>query len=701
MTRFHRMAGLTAALLASAPAAAQPAPRPATPPSQAVAARALERWTSPVLTRFNSEAEFRRYVRAVRAHPDGARPRWWARGRHIQFAQSVGPAEIQSDSEPPICPPEDPACAGAEGDSLSIVATGTRTRSNSITNNQEAGVDEGDIVKQIGQYLLVLQDGRIFVIDTRAGDGGRLALADRINVYRDADDDIWYDEMLVEGNHVLVTAYSYGEQATEVSVFRLGASGRLSRQGVFFLSSDDYYDGDNYATRLVGDNLVVYAPMRIAEIEPDEPIKWPLVRRWVAGEDRAQGEAHGIPLFDARTIYRPVRTVTDPVVHTVSVCPLGPAGAGRDLRCRTTAFTGPERREYYVSPTDAYLWITPDNDDLAPQPSSDICPAGERVRPGNAVPALLYRVPVSGAEPSVLGTVGTPIDQFSLAASGSRFRALLRLRGRRCRLDFDEAPPLVYFDTSLARFGDTLSPASLSSYTPLPDAGVTALENRFTDAFLVYGGRSTHGSSPPDPGEEARPDARVVAVPLGRPRDSRVLSVPHDVIRAERAGDDIVLTGYRDHRGLQISLIGLDGAPRVASTVRLDGRFESEGRSHAFNSQMEPGGSGIMGLPTVRRDFEAGRYVWRSDASDLSYVTADRGRRLSAAGELLANEEADEGTGYRCEVSCIDWYGNSRPIFTDGRVFGLSGVELIEGRIEGDRIREVQRLNIAASPPPR
>ncbi len=46
-------------------------------------------------------------------------------------------------------------------------------------------VEEGDIVKQINQFLLVLQDGRIFVVDTRGGSGRRLALADRTNVYRD------------------------------------------------------------------------------------------------------------------------------------------------------------------------------------------------------------------------------------------------------------------------------------------------------------------------------------------------------------------------------------------------------------------------------------------------------------------------------------------------------------------------------------
>ena len=92
-----------------------------------------------------------------------------------------------------------------------------------ITNNQMRNVEEGDIVKQINEYLLVLQDGRIFVVDTRGGaDGGRrLALADAANVYRNAGEHMWYDEMLVFGDRVLITGYSYRHGATELSVFRL------------------------------------------------------------------------------------------------------------------------------------------------------------------------------------------------------------------------------------------------------------------------------------------------------------------------------------------------------------------------------------------------------------------------------------------------------------------------------------------------
>jgi len=285
----------------------------------------------------------------------------------------------------PICPPNDPQCAvpeTTENDAATVSVTGSRVRSpnaaspgraaqgfsanqasrpsnGDITNNQMQGVDEGDIVKQIGQYLLVLQDGRIFVIDTRARDGRRLALSDRMNVYRDPAAYMWYDEMLVFGDRVLITGYSYQQRATELSVFRLDmASGRLARQGVFYMSSNDYYSSTNYASRLVGDNLVVYTPFNVyAMTRPD--FRWPMVRRWVEGEDRLAADRRSRPLFDAGQIYRPVRSSGDlPTVHTVSVCPLGDVDAGRDLQCRTTAFVGPSQAQWYVTEQDAYLWTT-------------------------------------------------------------------------------------------------------------------------------------------------------------------------------------------------------------------------------------------------------------------------------------------------------------------------------------------------------
>lgn len=712
---FWRNLSLAAACAAlAAPAVAQHRGRPPMTPEQKAAAEAeLARFTSPTLTRFQSEEEFRRYLGAVLSVAR-ARGNYWAASGAIQFAQAG-----QSDSVQPICPPEDPQCAvppqGENNADEAVVVTGSRISSlpaaraapvnasrpanGDITNNQMQGVDEGDIVKQIGQYLLVLQDGRIFVIDTRARGGRRLALSDRMNVYRDPAAYMWYDEMLVFGDRVLITGYSYAQRATELSVFRLDmASGRLNRQGVFYMSSNDYYSSTNYASRLVGDNLVVYTPFNVyAMTRPD--FRWPMVRRWVEGEDRLAADRRSHPLFDAGQIYRPVRDAGSmPTVHTVSVCPLGDVGPGRDLSCRSTAFVGPTQAQWYVTEQDAYLW-TSDYD--ATGGGEGDCGAPPRFVADDYNPAVLFRVPVNGASPLVAATRGVPPDQFSLDARNGHFRALLRGASRSCRGGLGEAQ-LAFIDLPLASFSRTLAEAGSERYTAMPGVKSSNIANRFTENYLVYGsiGMTRRGFS-----ENSMPPAYVV--PVSHPADVRAIPVRHTVIRAEQAGNDIVLTGYRDQQGLIVTLIDLDGRPRVASQVQLEQRFEGEGRSHAFNSLIEEDGSGVMGLPTIAREDWSSRAPWRSNASDLSYLTVDTRGRLTPVGELERKFDYSEDNGnggvpgYHCEVSCIDWYGNSRPIFTDGRVFGLTGTELIEGRIWNGEIREVQRLNIALSTPPR
>ena len=698
--RFGRAAIVaTFLLLFGSKVAAQPSPE-AEPSSAEEARRELSRFNSPTLARFADEEAFRRYLGAVLAAERAERGWYGQLRRPIQFAKLQTAGDVQSDAVEPICPVEDPDCLGNQDTGEShITVSGSRipAPSNpSITNNQMRNVEEGDIVKQIDRFLLVLQDGRIFVIDTRGAGRSDLRLTDRMNVYRDADSDMWYDEMLVFGDRVLITGYSYEEEATELSVFRLDSEGRLAREGVFFISSDDYYSSSNYATRLIGDNLVVYTPFEVEEMAQGD-FAWPVVRRWLPEESRYHEALKSVPLFEAAGIYRPVRDTDDPTVHSVSVCPLGPVGPTRDLECRTTAFVGPNRAQWYVTDTDAFLWMV-SREYYSYEPQACDLPRGFE---GDFQPALLYRVPLDGGAPGLVGTRGVPPDQFALHSSGGKFRALLKDRQRRCRGETREAARLAYLNIPLARFSATIRDVPKADYAPLPDVGSHFVANRFTDRYLVYGSlKWLRGAT-----EDMLPPAYIV--PVERPQGVRALDIRHNVIRAEQAGNDIVLTGYRQVGGVVVTLIDLDGHPRIASSLQLRGRWESEGRSHAFNSLIAEDGSGVMGLPTVPAQKYDERAPWRSSASDLTYLAVSPRGTLSHLGELerrfdYGKDEDDDGIpGYSCEVSCIDWYGNSRPIFTDGRIFGLTGTELIEGRIERGRIGEVQRLNIALSPPPR
>jgi hypothetical protein len=562
-----------------------------------------------------------------------------------------------------------------------------------ITNNQTIGVDEGGIVKQIGRFLVVLQDGRLFSADIGTGEGAPLRLADRIDVYRTPESAAsWYDEMLVLGDRILVTAYNYNEMASEITVLRLGPSGRLTREGRFLLSSNDYYSTENYATRLVGDNLVFYAPLAIDARGPDGRFRWPRLRRADGDGEAGAGEA----LIGPTDVYAPPGRVEWPVLHTISVCPLRAT-----IDCRTTAFIGPAMREVYVSTTDAFLWVgAPDglpwSIDYANQ-RRQACPAGQGWNDRAEQAALLYRIPLDGAAIGAVAAEGVPADQFAFDSRDGRLRALLSRAPAGCTKPEGETR-LALLDISLSGFAATVRRVPDSAYAALPAIAAGTLENRFVGDWLVYGGRSGWSGMPDEDGGATRGRSSLIAVPLARPAEATRLNLAHNAIRIERAGGDAVVTGYRDSSGLSLSYISLGrGAPRVAATAFLPGRFESEGRSHAFNAWIRADGSGLIGLPTTERVWRAGRGWSDSESSALSFIAVAPDKALTSAG-ALAPRRGERTSGYACAVSCVDWYGNSRPIFTGGRVFALMGTDLVEGRMAGGRIGEIGRVDLTAPP---
>lgn len=646
---------LTSGLPAQSQSPVTPRPRQSAP---------IDVASGPMLQRFASDADFAAYRKRVAA----------TRRRDM--------VETDAMAAPPPAAVAAPMAANATADRASA---GEPANPN-ITNNQSLGVDEGGIVKQIGHYLVVLQDGRVFSVDLGQGAGAPLRLADRIDVYRSQQTAAsWYDEMLVLGDRILITAYNYTEHASEITVLRLAADGGLSREGRYLISSNDYYSTDNYATRLIGDTLVIYTPVPLG----DGDFAFPRIRR----ADR-DGEAdQGRELLRGGDIYAPPGRIDYPILHAVSFCPLKGG-----MQCRTTAFVGPAMREFYVSPQDVFLWIgAPDGlpwgIDYANQRRQ--CPEGQYWRGPAADAALLYKVPVDGGPVSALGVEGAPADQFAFDSKDGRLRALLGRVSGDCAA-YGASKPLALLDVPLAAFGQRIRHVSASAYAPLPRIAGGQLENRFVGDWLIYGGRDTWDSSAPD-GRAAPLSSSLYVVPVDRPWATATLAIPHNAIRIERAGNDAIVTGYRDTKGLLISYVGLSGSPRITSTTQLAGRFESEGRSHAFNAWARGDGGGLLGLPTTVRQWRSGRGWSDSNSSALSFIAFDPAKRLDPAGELTPGDGKPD-PAYACQVSCIDWYGNSRPIFTGGRILALMGTDLVEGRMEAGRIREIGRVDLTRNP---
>ncbi|MAK60798.1 MAG: hypothetical protein CMK09_07455 [Ponticaulis sp.] len=657
--------------------------------------RVLKRETEDRLLTFSNEAEFQQYMRRLHNLNERDGLYWTSNQDPIQLAQ------LSSDSPMVECADDDADCEYAVTQDT-VVVTGSAIASNpSITNNQMAGVDEGDIIKQIGDYLVVLQDGRLFAVKLQKGQAGQLRLTDRINVYRDDDIDTWYDEMLVRGNQIIVTGYSYEMNASEVSVIELDDAGVFGDVNRFYLTANDYYSTENYASRIIGNKFIIRNQVELWDIaDADDNFDWPYILKWNDAflEEGFEGnpEDHARQLMNVRDIYKPVQPTLDPVLHSVTICDLDKIESA-DLGCKTTAFIGGAYSEFFVTGEHAYIWSFEDEFDWTKRDSRnwEECLADEQqdnVNLRDVMPGMLHRISVTGGRVDVAEILGYPRNQFGMTLSeDGEFHALAYLPSKKCRYA-DGHFALVSLPER--RFGTEVQKFKHMDYRQLPSWEDMWIENRFNGDTLLYAERTSRWSYPDGDQDEIEP-AMAVVVSLDPKSEPVELTVPHGVVRIEVLGDEFVLTGYTDNHGLQVSNLEIDGDPSFVSTVRLPDQYESEGRSHAFNALINTDGTALLGLPTVMSSDENDRWWWRSDASQIAFMKRDEGRQLSRLGDL-GNPPGEEDERYECEVSCVDWYGNSRPIFTNGRIFALSGTAIVEGEIRDGWIHEIGRVNITS-----
>lgn len=535
----------------------------------------------------------------------------------------------------------------------------------SVTNVQHAGVDEGGIVKVHGDHLVMLRRGRLFTV---AIGGGALRPVSAVDAFGpDVDPDgTWYDELLVSGDAVVVIGFSYARGGTEVGLFRITDDGRLRHRSTYHLRSNDYYSSRNYASRLIDGKLVFYTPQYLGLRDGDPFEDFPAVRRWHRG---AETEAFR-RILPATRVYRPARELDarDGVaLHTVTVCDL----ETEEMACEGSAVLGPPGRVFYVAPGAVYVWMTS-------------WPCGG----GRASASMLYRIPLDGSGPGALAVRGGPVDQFSFLESDDRhLNVLVRAEGAGDGMWNAERAGggVALLRIPLDRLGDGSGEADASFYRDLPAPSGHAFQNRFVGDYLLYGTGSGWG-----PPEQAR--ATLHAVPW-RGGGATALPLPHGVDRIEVMGSDAVVVGT-DGQNLHFSAVRLAGTPEVAQRYVSAGASQGELRSHGFFYRPDGRDSGILGLPIRGADGPGHAHLRDGSASVL--FLRNRASRFEELGELAAGDEdaLDDG----CRASCVDWYGNARPLFLRGRVFALLGYEIVEGAVDGGRIRETRRISYAPRP---
>jgi hypothetical protein len=572
-------------------------------------------------------------------------------------------AKKQQENRPLLQKAEPSGIAGVAADSAAPNEM-LRGREESITNTQHVGVDEGGIVKLHGDHLIVLRRGRLFTV--KVGDSA-LQPVSAIDAFGPEinPSSTWYDEMLVSDDTIAVIGYSYERGGTEVGLFHIDGSGKLAYQSTYHLRSNDYYSSRNYASRLIGNKLIFYTPLYLSVDSTDPFQTFPAVRKWHKGAKPEEFQR----IVSATRVYRPEHDFDvnyGTSLHTVTVCDLADGG----FACTATAVLGPPGRVFYVSENSVYVWV------------SDWARRGQEMR----TESLLYRMPLDGSEPSALGVSGSPVDQFSfLESDDNHLNVLVRSDSAGDGMWGAEvaAGDVALMRVSLDSFSDGSEVAQSSDYRKLPKPGGYTFQNRFVADYLLYGTGSGWG----EPENSKHSNLFAVGWAGG---DVNRIALVHGVDRIEQMGSNAVVIGT-DGRNLHFTAIRLDESPSIADSYVRKEASQGELRSHGFFYKPDGPDSGTLGLPISVPARAGYRHLFESSAAIL-FLRND-GLHFEETGELAAR--SDRAVDDACRASCVDWYGNARPIFVRGRVLALLGYEIVEGTVDDRRMRELRRVSYA------
>jgi hypothetical protein len=637
---------LFASAIAACSGSEGPGPsEPSTPkPADPTPVAEPEPFRDETLPRFASQAELETYLGKIAEAESAKGGGSSSSGGTSAGSASPGSAEDGSGSAPPAAPSNE-----------------------NITNNQELGVDEGGIVKNIGDHLVVLRKGRLYAVNV--ANSGALTQTSTMAVAPTTalNDGVWYDEMLVKGDRIYVIGYRYRIQstgsepdtwyfgATEVSSFRL-ANGNLERLKTLFIESSDYFSGRNYASRLVEGKLVFYMPHYAWRYQygtngstTTKTLHFP---RFFEANPNGTFTPKG-PIFQATDVYVPVALPDSAMFHTLTKCDLPDSG---DFVCESKSVLAGWGREFYVTNGSVFLWTLPHVYGFR---FKDL---GALAHTAAVVPRDQFSFKLHDGTLHVVGQEWQQPQPYGSSTSSSGGSTTTQPQAPAIRL---VSIPLQDFDTQGAQ---ALKP--LERDVIVPDASTYAYldHNRFVGDKLVASIHRYGSASGSQKSALVRFDAKTGA------------SVEQDwngyVSRIEPLGDKraIVATAVRDPNSYDNGKLALDvfdvSGGAAVGHVDLDGMSEGESRSHGFFYKPD---ANAFGLPVVSPGGTRPNQWYARGLSNIAFFDVATSGAIAPLGAIASS--GVEGT---CEVSCVDWYGNTRPIFLKGRVFALMGSEIRE-----------------------
>lgn len=578
-------------------------------------------------------------------------------------------------------------CASDDADECSsldsIAITGSRiSDTDLITNNQEAGVDEGGIVKKMGPLLLVLRQGVLHVIDTGAPGHERFELLYSHSVVADdSRDDLYYDEILTFNGGAILLGFNFARNAAELFVFRLEASGALEPRGRWLLAVDDYFSGNDSGARIRDGELVLSLSFPADSLLEGN---WPFAAR--VGADGEPIEATRVDLLAPDDLQVLDGLGAYPQVYAFLRCDLGGLLQQR-LACQRNAAVANADASIYIAADGIYLadyswtkqaWGRRDFDPWVAR--------WTQPEPGDYVSRVL-RLPQNPAQAAtIVATTGLPNGRFGFkeSAEGLYLIGSERVSEHTQRNLLQHIPFSRFRSRAAGR-----APAEIRA----------SIEGDI--AFMRFDHASAWLALEESPGEDRKDDdyqpgtRQLQRVPLdGGPIQSVPLPAP--VERIELLSEHVLLLGSAYGKGeaqeMRTVLVRRDNGA-VGPLGRWRGMAaDLSSRSHSFNSARLDDGTELAGLPVFAPAVPGDAERHPEEQIEDLLVFRRKDDALALAGRVDMQHIASD-----CDLDCYAWYGSARFFAFGDRLFTLSGELLKELRIDRDQLRETGRLALRAA----
>ena len=432
----------------------------------------------------------------------------------------------------------------------------------------------------------------------------------------------------------------------------LDDAARSRYSATYHLRSNDYYSSRNYASRLIGTKLVFYTPL----------VPQPVGRRAVRSSSRrcasgAPARRRRLQAHRAGHAHLPHRRGARPDTRASRCTPSRSCDLAKpEMRCESTAVLGAAGTRVLrvgrlgVRLDDASGGAVPHRrcDGSARLPHPARRRGAERAEDGRRADRPVL-VPRRRRRPLnvLLRANGRGDGMWAAERSAGRRSRCCACRSRASPTARDSAPR--------------------SAYRALPPLPGYALQSRYVGDYLLYGARRRLAP--------ARMRPRV-ALRRARRRRARTLPLAHGVDASRRWARTRWWSATRAGTCISPACASRAPRPRAHSHVRAT-RRRARRAATAFSTGQ--GARRRPGRPADhRRRSRGGAATAASRRRCCTCATATSG--LAPIGKLSQRRPRQRATT-DCRASCVDWYGNARPVFLGDRVFALLGYELVEGRL--------------------